>query len=214
MRNIYIIGAQCTGKTTLINALEASFTENRSRLPRGVAVKGLDGVAPIIIREVARTVLQDKGFHRDDITSSPIRALQLQEHILEAQLRAETASDNQAIPSRYFCDRSGLDPIIYARVFVGEDAAEKMLASPAWAELERRMKAGIVILCEAGCKWLVDDGTRLIPTGDEDWMKIDRAFRELLHTRGIVYTVISRDVVDMAERVKLVKSAMEAREGV
>jgi nicotinamide riboside kinase len=211
-RNIYIIGAQCTGKTTLVNALEASFTESQDKLPSGLGNRRMDSVGPIIIREVARTVLKEKNFSRDDITSSPMRALQLQEHILEAQLKAETAIDNEATPMRYLCDRSGLDPIVYARLFVGEYAAEKMLASPAWAELEKRMQAGIVLLCEAGCKWLVDDGTRLMPTGEADWIRIDGAFRELLEARRIAYTVISRDVVSIAERIELVKRAMKVRE--
>lgn len=81
---LYIIGAQCTGKTTLVDALEDMFGS-------GELSNHLQGKSsrPVIIREVARTVLRDKHFSRDDITTSPSRALQLQKHILDAQYEAE-----------------------------------------------------------------------------------------------------------------------------
>jgi nicotinamide riboside kinase len=207
-RNVYIIGAQCTGKTTLVNSLEEKFNSS------GCGQPGKQMAKPIIIREVARAVLREKQFSRDDITNSPTRALQLQKYILETQVETEKAASKSDHPSPwYICDRSGLDPIAYAHVFVGEEAADDMLASEAWQELERRMKAGIVILCEAGCSWLVDDGTRLMPDGMEDWMRVDNAFRKLLAAREINYTVCSRNLVSLADRVQLVKEllAVEAK---
>ncbi|KAG9196495.1 hypothetical protein G6011_01616 [Alternaria panax] len=189
-RCLYIIGAQCTGKTTLVNALEDAFSQGELSAPaQGVLSK------PVTIREVARTVLRDKHFSRDDITTSPSRALQLQMHILDAQYEAEqTATGPDTRATWYISDRSGLDPIIYAQLFVGEDAAGEMLASGKWEELERRMKAGVVMLCEAGCSWLADDGTRLMPTGPGEWMRIDDAFRRQLAVRGIRYTLVPNDM--------------------
>jgi hypothetical protein len=90
---------------------------------------------------------------------------------------------------------------------VGERAAEELLALTMWGELERRMKTGIVVLCEAGCRWLVDDGTRLMPTDVEDWMIIDTAFRRLLDVRGIRYILLSKEL-DISERVALVTDAL------
>jgi nicotinamide riboside kinase len=193
--SVYIIGAQCTGKTTLVNALEDSYAKNEQ---------------PLVIREVARTVLREKGFSRSDITSSPSRALELQKHILDAQFEVEKAAtgDDSCSPW-YICDRSGLDPIVYAQLFVSEAAATEMLATDTWKELERRMKAGIVILCEAGCTWLVDDGTRLMPDGMDEWMRIDSAFRTLLAVRGINYKVIPKDMVSLEERVERVREHLE-----
>jgi len=66
------------------------------------------------------------------------------------------------------------------------------------------MKQGLVVLCEAGCTWLVDDGTRLMPEDEEDWMRVDRGFRRLLEKRGIHYFVIPKEVTDLDERVQLV----------
>jgi nicotinamide riboside kinase len=204
-RCLYIIGAQCTGKTTLVNALEDAFCQG------GIALR-IPGISskPVIIREVARTVLKDKQFSRDDITSSPFRALQLQKHILDAQFESEKTAIGPDTPHTtwYISDRSGLDPIIYAQLFVGTDAASEMLASEKWKELERRMKAGVVMLCEAGCTWLVDDGTRLMPDGREEWMRIDDAFRKKLADRGIHYTLVPNHVVSLEARVHLVRECL------
>lgn len=199
-RCLYIIGAQCTGKTTLVNALEDEFYRNESAWSRGDIAK------PLIIREVARTVLREKQFSRHDITTSPSRALQLQKHILEAQFHAEEATIALESPSKWhISDRSGLDPIVYAQLFVGDGAADEMLALETWKELERRMKAGVVILCEAGCDWLADDGTRLMPDGMEQWMRIDSAFRKLLAMRGIDYTVVPKEMTSLKERLEFVQ---------
>ncbi|KAI8935052.1 hypothetical protein NX059_008716 [Plenodomus lindquistii] len=194
MKNIYIIGAQCTGKTTLVNALDNSFKRNP------------DDQSPLVIREVARKVLKQRQFTRVDITTSPERALELQQHILTAQHDAETTACSTTSVDWYICDRSGLDPIVYTRCFVGEGAAAEMLSSEVWQELESRMKKGVVILCEAGCDWLTDDGVRLMPKDVEDWMRIDVAFRDLLKIRGIAFSILSRDIVELDDRIKSVYS--------
>jgi hypothetical protein len=152
-------------------------------------------------------VLKEKGFSREDLMS-PHRALQLQQHILDAQLQAEISVKADEPSGWYICDRSGLDPIVYAQVLVGSSAAENMLASDAWQKLEHKMKSGVVVLCEAGCTWLVDDGVRLMPRELDEWMRVDAAFRELLRARGIPFTVISKDVISMPERVKKVQEAI------
>ncbi|ORY08043.1 AAA domain-domain-containing protein [Clohesyomyces aquaticus] len=203
-RCLYIIGPQCTGKTTLVNALEEKYCPSETT----PSAQGLPS-KPVVIQEVARSVLKEKQFSRHDITSSPSRALQLQKHILDAQFDAEKAAISLENPSSwYISDRSGLDPIIYARLFVGEEGAREMLASDKWEELERRMKAGVVMLCEAGSSWLVDDGTRLMPDGRKEWMRMDSAFREQLTARGICYTVVPKDLVSLEARVQLVHDCL------
>lgn len=204
MKNVYIVGAQSTGKTTLVNALEASFNASNS-------AHEVRSPSPLIVREVARTVLQEKGFSREDITTSPTRALQLQRHILDAQYEAEVEASTSDVSPWYLCDRSGLDPIVYAKYFVGADAAAELLTSTSWLELEARMKEGIVFVCEAGCHWLKDDGIRLMPTDAEEWTRIDDAFRKLLDARGIPYSVISKDVMELQKRMKLVTDVIKVQ---
>jgi nicotinamide riboside kinase len=203
MKSLYIIGAQSTGKTTLVNALEEHFDLHRS--PQ----EGRPS-QPLIIREVARTVLKEKDFNRDDIRTSPTRALQLQKHILDAQHNAECEINVSSTPKWYICDRSGLDPIVYTKYFVGQEASAEMLASRSWVELESRMKAGIVILCEAGCHWLKDDGIRLMPNDADEWTRIDDTFRSLLEEREIRYSVLPKDLADLGERVDFVRGLVDA----
>jgi nicotinamide riboside kinase len=203
MRNVYIIGPQCTGKTTLVNALEKAFRHDADKALTGGQQQ------PLILREVARTVLKEKGFIREDITTSPTRALQLQQHILEAQHTAEATARASTPSFWYICDRSGLDPIVYTKCFVGSEAVEKLLASKTWLELETQMKEGVVVLCEAGCTWLVDDGVRLMPNDMEEWTRVDAAFRDLLQKRGIEYTIISKDMVDIRTRVEFVQALID-----
>jgi nicotinamide riboside kinase len=203
---VYIIGAQCTGKTTLVDQLEKDVNDQDSSSLEKQQYK------PVIIREVARRVLRERGFSRHDISNSPARAGRLQELILEAQWKIETSlCESVDSQSYYMSDRSGLDPIVYARVFAEKDTAYNMLASKEWQELEGRMRAGIVVLCEAGCSWLQDDGTRLMPDGLESWMRIDVAFRDLLDTCKIDYVVCPKDVTDLLDRVQFVLQQLALR---
>lgn len=202
-KNIYIIGPQSTGKTTLVNALEEAFASGNG-LP-----SSSNRTRPAIIREVARTVLKTYNFTRDDITNSPTRALRLQELILKAQLKAEeTALNGSPSKAWFISDRSGLDPIVYAKLFVGEDAAQQMVSSDAWKALAERMKNGLVILCEAGCTWLVDDGTRLMPKDIEDWLRVNSAFHEVLETLAIDNLLMPKSVLDLQQRVQIVLDAV------
>ena len=102
-KDIYIVGAQCTGKTTLITALSNHITSPSvsSTIP-----------APLIVTEVARTVLRKHKFTASDITSSPDKSLLFQRLILEAQYAAEKAAETSPW---FISDRSGFDPIVYAR---------------------------------------------------------------------------------------------------
>lgn len=203
-RNIFIIGPQCTGKTTLVNALQTYFYSEKCTTS-GHGSK----VIPNVISEVARTVLVNKNFTRDDITTSPVRALELQRHILDAQIEAENSFQRRyAAEHWYISDRSGLDPIVYARVFVGEEASHQLLALPTWIQLEKNMKDGLVVLCESGCDWLHDDGTRLMPKDMSDWKILDLAFQQLLEDRDIQYVVISKDQKDITQRVRTVLNAL------
>jgi nicotinamide riboside kinase len=203
MKSIYIIGAQSTGKTTLINALAKAFQEQ-------FRATGANKQTPTVIKEVARKIVQREAqLSREEVAATPERALGLQHRILAAQYDAEVtirhANTPVPGPEWYISDRSGLDPIVYARCLVGKEAAADMLATTAWQELESRMKNGLVILCEAGGHWLEDDGLRLMPEDLDEWLRVDASFRDLLEARGIEYSVMSKEIMDIQDRVGLVQ---------
>ena len=193
-RSIFIIGAQCTGKTTLVNALRRHFAETSAQ-------------PPAIISKVARTVLKQLDITRDDIVNSAERCLMLQKAILLAQFEAERRLADGG--QWYMSDRSALDPVVYAKLFVSETAARALVSLPQWTALEQNMKRGLVFLCESGCNWLVDDGTRLMPKDDDDWARVDAAFRALLEEREIAYVLVQKDLA-VAVRVALIASQCTA----
>ncbi|KAL7806339.1 AAA domain-containing protein [Trichoderma gracile] len=194
-KNIYIIGAQCTGKTSLVNALEASFANN------------FDTTPPVIVREVARSVMKTHGFTASDITSDPDRCLQLQAHILEAQHNSEgeALAKNPWIIS----DRSGLDPIIYASRHIADEAAQLLALTEQWRELRERMSQSLVFVCETVEAWLESDGVRLMPIDVKDWKEYDSEFCRMLEAQGIGYHMIPRSIERLEERVTLVWSKWE-----
>ncbi|KAL9570975.1 hypothetical protein ACKAV7_005312 [Fusarium commune] len=99
--NIYIIGPQSTGKTTLVNKLQ-------SDLEHWLADTSID--KPQIISEVARTVLRKHKYSAEDIQTSTTRCLELQQLILEAQAEAEKEAPRTS--SWFISDRSGFDPSV------------------------------------------------------------------------------------------------------
>ena len=191
--NIYIIGAQSTGKTTLVSALDRYFEEHRTYLSEPVT-------RPHIIKEVARSVLREHHFTADDIVTSKPRALQLQRLILNAQSKAELSFGQ----GWYITDRSGLDPLAYAHRYVGDEEARQLRQEEAWQDVEKRLSKGLVIICGVGGEWLVDDGIRLMPKSRDDWLEIQSIFCSLLDELGIQYTILPSSVRDLGSRVDFV----------
>lgn len=147
-------------------------------------------------------MLKEHNFTADDITSSPARALALQQLILQAQQVAER--DARAQAEWFISDRSGADPLMYARKYAEEASAKELTNSPAWLELRDGMRKSLVIVCEAGADWLTDDGVRLMPESKEDWVETHRIFCELMDELGIEYEVLPCVVTDRRKRVEFV----------
>ncbi|KAL8657462.1 MAG: hypothetical protein Q9226_001891 [Calogaya cf. arnoldii] len=190
--NIYIIGVQSTGKTTLVTALGEHFAEN-SAVERSTT-------QPHHLKEVARGVLIRHHFTANDITSSKTRALELQRLIIEAQAAAEDALQN----GWYIADRSALDAVAYAKHYVGEPEAHSLREGAAWQEIEDKMRAGVVVLCEPGGEWLVDDGVRLMPRDQTEWFELHSNFQQILAECRIPYYVLSSSVSLLGQRVDCV----------
>lgn len=138
-RNIYIIGAQSSGKTTLTAALKLYFEEKSEG-----ASGAMTAQQPHILGEVARQVLQDCHFTGKEVSESQSRALEMQTSILEAQYEAENAIKGAWLIS----DRSGVYAIVYGKCYAGESGAEKLLNTNTWKQLERSLWESLIIVCE------------------------------------------------------------------
>ncbi|KAH6634870.1 hypothetical protein B0J18DRAFT_32817 [Chaetomium sp. MPI-SDFR-AT-0129] len=233
--SIYIVGAQCTGKTTLVNNLQAYFA---NAIP--------SALPPAIVTEVARTVLQAHNFTARDVRI-PARSLELQRLILQAQAVAEraaltpttavrtpsassetqsgveaaaaTQTEREAGPGWFISDRSGADPIAYATRYVGSDAAQDLINYSEWSgELRDRMRASVVVVCEASgaaAGWLTDDGVRLMPHDFGEWVGFHEMFCEFLKGQGIGYHLLKAEIGGHQDRVEFVvqKWREKLREG-
>ncbi|KAL2111780.1 hypothetical protein VUR80DRAFT_9342 [Thermomyces stellatus] len=194
-RNIYIVGAQCTGKTTLVHELERQFRLISRDLHIG---------EPRIISEVARTVLSEHPIEPELIRSDQQQSFNLQKLIFAAQVRAEEEALARA--PWFLSDRSGFDALVYAKRYAGPEAADEMMLSAEWGKVRDRMAGSVIVVCEAGAPWLLDDGVRLMPEDAEDWIRFHRLFCEMLDEAGLSYHVMPSDVTDLSERANLVIS--------
>ncbi|KAI1821309.1 AAA domain-containing protein [Xylaria intraflava] len=199
--NIYIIGSQCTGKTTLVNALTEHFNHSPAKAKE----------QPGIVKEVARSILKNHGFTRGDIRNSRDRALDLQRLIIEGQFAAEEAQVHAAAGAWFISDRSAIDPIIYAQKYVGREAADVLRAAPHWVAMRDRMAKSLVIVCEAGASWLTDDGVRLMPLDNAEWLQVHAEFCTVLAHAGLEYHVLPSKIGNRDDRMQFVLSLWEGK---
>ncbi|KAG6008458.1 hypothetical protein E4U21_004480 [Claviceps maximensis] len=203
--NIYIIGAQCTGKTTLVNALAAHARANSS-INSDVS---LPCVRPAIIQEVARTVLSTHDFTAHDISTSVQRCSTLQMLIL----RAQHAREREALETStwFISDRSGLDPLVYAERHVGPAFVRDMMLTAEWQQLRASLARSLILVCEPVEEWLVDDGVRLMPADWQDWRDYHRRFCSFLEALGLEYQVVPSTMPQLGLRVRYVWDEWRSR---
>ncbi|OOF90172.1 hypothetical protein ASPCADRAFT_410317 [Aspergillus carbonarius ITEM 5010] len=199
--NLYIIGAHCTGKTTLVEALR---NHPSAHLSRGIS--GLNTACPVIIDEVVRTVMRTDRFTAHSVRRSDA-GLELQKRTLRAQFNAENELDNDW----FISDRSGIDPIVYAGFFLGRSAAEELTALEEWHVLRGRMKTALVIVCQPGNEnWLSSDGVRMTCSSIEEWIMLGQAFRAALQEQGIDFVAIPGEMEDLEQRVQFVEQLLRS----
>lgn len=192
--NIYIIGPQSTGKTTLIHKIQGDLQ---------LWLRATSIESPSIISEVARTVLKKHSYSAHDIQTSKTRCLELQQLILEAQAVAEKEALQTS--SWFISDRSGFDPLVYAKRYVSLQGVQELQQLPAWNEVKDRMENALIVVCEAGTPWLMDDGVRLMPGSHDEWMAVFDDFCELLDQVGFEYCIIPRTMLDLSERADFIR---------
>ncbi|KAI9034895.1 ATP/GTP-binding protein [Aspergillus affinis] len=199
-KNIYIVGAHSTGKTTLIEALKVHLTLGLVRQIFGPTVD-----RPNYLAEVVRMVMYMYDYNANDIRD-PVKGYMLQLRTLLNQWGMESIFNNHWMIS----DRSGIDPIVYAHVFLGGDESSRLLETPAWRVLRDRMRQGLVILCEpCNATWLSSDPVRVALHKDE-WYILTLAFRVMLREQGINFVTIPANMEDMGDRVQFVEGLIRS----
>lgn len=185
-RNIFIIGPQCTGKTTLVLKLEEIMSDESVSPSR-----------PRIIHEVVRHIMGTKSFSVDDFGTE--RWIQLQQCTLTTQADIEERLQQEW----FISDRSVLDPVVYAQL--GGDTLSELRKSDHFRASVKRMQDGLVILCEAGREaWLSSDRVRVRFENFEQWEAMTDQFKVLLAEERIPYHVLSSEVASVEERVNFV----------
>jgi nicotinamide riboside kinase len=197
--NIYVVGAQSSGKTTLISGLEKYF-----HVYSNVTWGALVVEKPFVLEEVARQVLMNCGYTGKTVSESKSQALQLQTLILEMQFEAE-----DAIKDFWFIsDRSGVDAIVYAKLYTGESEAKQLLDSKKWKDMEDALQNSLIIVCEPVLSWLKEDGLRLMPKDCsariELVSEIHGLFCDIPNSLGLKYVILPKDVIDLDARVRFV----------
>ncbi|PVH91014.1 hypothetical protein DM02DRAFT_734334 [Periconia macrospinosa] len=200
--NLYLIGPQCAGKTTLLEALRAYYSIDANRQ------FGNEHVGrPAIIEEVVRTVMHEKGFKVQDL-KDPKKGFELQQCILVEQYNAEEISEDEW----YISDRSGLDALVYAKVYVGVSAAEKLENTGEWNRLRKRMQDAVVVFCEAGnTDWLSDDEVRMAYNNTAEWERLNHEFHAMLLHYDIGHIILPKYITDLRERVVFIDSTLRMK---
>ncbi|CAA7257407.1 unnamed protein product [Cyclocybe aegerita] len=181
-RSIYVIGPSSTGKTTLCDGL----------------VKKLGIPQSWYITEVARTVMTEQGYSKNTIA-----LVEMQKAIMEAHYAREKILDAAHCPLRV-CDRSAIDPIVYAILTSrnDEEARERQAFLTGTEKFQKaltRYKAthSVVILLTSVPEWLVDDGVRTTENQEE----CVGIFKKLLEDLNVQYFEIGKEMKFLEERV-------------
>ena len=101
-------------------------------------------------------------------------------------------------------DRSGIDPLMYARMFCGDEASTNLTDGEDWQLLKVNMTAGIIVVCPPIQEWLTDDGVRLMPLDWAEWLAMHELFCRSLDEHRIPYVTIPPTMTNIDERVKFV----------
>lgn len=190
---IYVIGPSSTGKTTLCSALARRLALEPSSY----------------ITEVARKVMRNRGFTREDVGT-----LEMQKAIMEAQLAEEEEgrvnAEQRAGPQVLLSDRSAIDAIVYA-VLTSRNETEaiqrwRILTSSAKfrVALPRYRQAKVILLTPVP-EWLVDDGVRTLDDQDQCL----KTFKGVLSELDIKYEEMGGTTKKLSDRVDILLNIIQ-----
>lgn len=174
---------------------------------------------PHTISEVARKVMRERQFTRDDVGT-----LEMQQAISEAQVKAERdalaflASSDPTTEKVLLSDRCTIDALVYTRKFVSEDAYKALCETSEFQEALRRYRGEkskgnddthvLFILTLPVAEWLIDDGIRNVYEPEA----VLGVFRDVLNEMEIPFVELGGEIMELGRRVEWVLS--KARLGV
>ena len=196
----FLCGAHSVGKTTLLQELQRSITCK-------------DFSSTRFESEVARTVIADMKLElkNRDPSTHPDKFEDLQNEILLKQSAIEKRNDSLAFERCfYFMDRAAIDPLVYARVYLGDDAYESLVSRPHAQECINRYRndSSLVFVVKPQPECIEYDGTRLPPKLEDLKHFTDVMIQTLKELR---ISFVSIDVLDLDKRVEIVKETLQTR---
>lgn len=183
---VFVVGPSSSGKTTLCNALAKQINVSS------------------YITEVARKVMREQGFSRDDVGSGG--KLDMQRAIMSAQLQAEEEAQTRSTGQKSYVlsDRSAVDPIVYAGWCVEIDDREDVMAGLMNREdflaALGRYRSSLFIVLRPVEEWIVDDGVRSM----ENQLQYTEELLDILKQLQIPYKELDRSIMNLDDRVKQV----------
>jgi predicted ATPase len=152
--------------------------------------------------ELARGVIEEKQLQRADFDPEehPNVFETLQVAIINRQNEVEERNTEKG--DHYIMDR-GIDPVVYVRYYLNEEAYRCLLAMPSTQQMVQRYRsvASYIFVITPNRECIKDDGVRLQPKL-EDLQKFTQCMKKTLRENAIRFHEI--DVLDIEERVKRV----------
>lgn len=177
---IYLVGAQSTGKTTLLNYISERYSINT-------------------VTEVTREVLAKYGYNLNEIRSDIGKVERFQRDIMEEQIEREKLTEEPFISDRGFdfLSYSGMYTLS-TKEFLNKEYTKKYLES-------YKDEDSVVIFVRPVKSIIKDDGIR----GDLTWeniLQIDAMIKYILESNDIDYITLKSKYLN--ERIRTLESIM------
>jgi hypothetical protein len=165
-------------------------------------VERLKGDVPVI-QEIARNVMEEKGYSRIDVDSTdPERRFAMQHDIFHAQLEKEDSYLESG--TNFVSDRSAIDPLVYLMHYSGTKSLDKMTSGVEWRKVRERYgdtKESLVVLLLPVDEFLIDDHIRYMAKSIQDWHSLAASFQRFLHEQDISAIEFGEERRDIGNRV-------------
>ncbi|XP_033105882.1 uncharacterized protein LOC117108095 [Anneissia japonica] len=192
MIRVFLCGAHSTGKTTLLHDVGKEVPDIKEESE--------------IARRVLNQMSPEERLKVVDYKNHPKDFEKLQRLILKRQCEVERENANNG--KDYIANR-GIDPIVYAALYLGDDVKNTLLALPTTQECIQRYKTSFVFVIHPHKQCMKEDGERINPVFSE-LTRFTELLIQILDDLGIEYIPIT--VLDRSERCSIVVDHIRQRQ--